>query len=110
MGGLGFHFAQKVGALPFSRSLREGGAFRGQPATARLVDFVFPVFVRHSGNLAQEVVSFPCHGDLGDTSKLVTFISLRSVVIAARRCWEAREHATHSLSRWKEYVVGTDST
>jgi hypothetical protein len=31
----------KPGALPFSRSLREGGAFRGLPVTARLVDFVF---------------------------------------------------------------------
>lgn len=43
---------KKAGALPFSRSLREGGAFRGLPASARLVDSVFPVFVRHSGNSA----------------------------------------------------------
>src|SRR6202521_139449 len=33
----------KAGALPFSRSLREGGAFRGPSVTARLVDFVFQV-------------------------------------------------------------------
>jgi hypothetical protein len=31
----------KMGALPFSRSLREGGAFRRVPVTARLVDCVF---------------------------------------------------------------------
>ena len=46
--------SQKAGALPFSRSLREGGAFRGLSVTARLVDFVFQVaqglFVPHGGS------------------------------------------------------------
>jgi len=31
----------KAGALPFSHPLREGGAFRGLPVTARLMDLVF---------------------------------------------------------------------
>jgi len=47
-------YAQKAGALPFSRSLREDGAFRGPSVTARLVDFVFQLaqglFVPHSGS------------------------------------------------------------
>src|ERR1700674_6040341 len=38
-----FHHAQKAGALPFSRSLREGGAFRRLSVTARLVDFELQV-------------------------------------------------------------------
>jgi hypothetical protein len=57
----------KAGALPFSRSLREGGAFRGLSVTARLVDLVLQIdqgmFVRHSGSSHQEVISFPCPGD-----------------------------------------------
>ena len=40
-----------MGAPSFSRSLREGGALEAS-TNARLVDFVFPMFVRHSGNLA----------------------------------------------------------
>jgi hypothetical protein len=44
----------KAGALPFSRSLREGGAFRGPSVTARLVDFVLQIAqglsVPHSGS------------------------------------------------------------
>jgi len=32
---------KKNSALPFSRCLREGGAFKGLPVTARLVDAVF---------------------------------------------------------------------
>jgi hypothetical protein len=41
--GLGFR--REAGALPFSRSLREGGAFMGLPPPQDLV------FVRHSGTL-----------------------------------------------------------
>src|SRR5271156_2790272 len=50
----------KEGALRFSRALREVGSFRGRPATATLVDLVFPVFVHHSGNLHGSVISSPC--------------------------------------------------
>jgi hypothetical protein len=58
--------AQKDGALPFSRPLREVGAFRGLSVTAKFVEFLLQVtqgvFARHSGSSHQKVIRFPCLG------------------------------------------------
>ena len=63
-GGAGPRFQyKKTGDLPFSRAFRECGSFSGRPATATLVDFVFPGFVHHSGNLHGSVISSPCLRD-----------------------------------------------
>src|SRR5579862_2250075 len=47
----------KAGALPFSRSWREGGAFRSNLVTARLAHICASghasVFIRHSGELTR---------------------------------------------------------
>ena len=42
---------KEEGALPFSRSWREGESFGGWPAIATLVDLVFPGFVHPRENL-----------------------------------------------------------